>query len=170
MLIPKYTRDSWFLGPSSILYPNYIISNSFSLFAFPFFLEQASTTKAAIAKALSLSNPLLYQAVIQVILLWFRSILAAMATSDHVPEVCFQVPVFQILVITLYFLFSQIYSIWFLGNKEQNFDSIGYCSPWLFSWAYGWPWFLWLYSSRNQPNLLQTIYSRFVLLEHQNSL
>ena len=65
---------------------------------------------------------------------------------------------------------SQIYFIWFLGNEEQNLDSIGCCFQGLFSWAYGWPWSIWFRPSRNQPNPLQTIYSGFVLLEHQNSL
>ena len=151
-------------------YTNSIISHSFSLFAFPFFLEQASTTKAAIAKALTLENPLLYQVVIQVIFLRFRSILAVMVTSDHVPEVCFQVPVFQILAVTLYFLSSQIY--FYLVSRKWGTKFWFHQLLLLMSifWAYGWPWSIWFYLSRNQSNLLQTICSRFVLLEHQNSL
>ena len=62
-----------------------------------------------------------------------------MATSDHVPEVCFQASIFQVPVATLYFLSSQIYFIRFLGNEEQNLDSISCCSQCLFSWAYGDP-------------------------------
>ena len=68
--------------------PNSIISSSLGLLTFSFFLEQTSTAKAATAKALTLANPLLYQAATQVTFLRFRPILATMATSDHVPEVC----------------------------------------------------------------------------------
>ena len=78
---------------------------------FPFFLKQASTTKAAIAKALTLANPLLYQAFIQAIFLRFNSISTAMATSDHIPEVCFQVPILQVSAASLHFPSSQFYFI-----------------------------------------------------------
>ena len=60
----------------------------------PFFLEQILTADAAIAKVSTLANPLPYHAFTQAIFLRLKSISAAMATSDHVPEVFFQVPVF----------------------------------------------------------------------------
>ena len=66
-----------------------MIFDSFGPSTFPFFFERASTTKTAITKASTLANPLLHLAVLQVTLLGFRSILAAIMTSDHVPEVCF---------------------------------------------------------------------------------
>ena len=64
-----------------------MIFTSLGLFAFPFFVEQILTADATIAKASTLANPLLYQAVIQATFLRFGSILVAMATSDHIPEV-----------------------------------------------------------------------------------
>ena len=76
------------------------------MLTFAFFLEQTSTAKATTAKALTLANPLLYQVVVQVTFLRFRSTLATMATNDHVPEVCLQTSAFQVLVTTLYFPFS----------------------------------------------------------------
>jgi len=79
---------------------------SLGLLTFSFFLEQTSTVKAANANALTLANPLFYQTVVQVTFLRFRSILATMATSDHVPEVCLQTSTFQMLAATLYFPFS----------------------------------------------------------------
>ena len=80
-------------------------------FLSPFFLEQILTADVAIARASTLANPLLHQAVLQATLPRFRYILAAMATSDHVSEVCFQVPAFQVPATTLHFLSSQIYLI-----------------------------------------------------------
>ena len=82
-----------------------MFSNLLGPFAFPFFLEQILTADAAIAKASPLANPLPYQAFIQAIFLRFKSISVAMATSDHVPEVCFQVPTFQVPAATLHFPF-----------------------------------------------------------------
>ena len=100
--------NAWLLTSRAKFYiiPNNIISNSLGLLTFPFFLKQTSTAKVATTKALTLTNPLLYQAVVQVAFLIFRSILATMATSDHVPEVCLQTSAFQVLDATLYFSFS----------------------------------------------------------------
>ena len=74
---------------------------------------------------------------IQAIFIKFKSIPAVMATSDHVPEVCFQVSILQVPAATLYFFSSQFYFIRFLGNKERNLDSIRCCFHCLFPWSYG---------------------------------
>ena len=81
------------------------------MFAFLFFLEQISTANAAIAKASTLANIPPRQAFIQAVSLRFTSIPTVMATSDHVPEVCFQIPILKMLVVTLHFLLPQIYFI-----------------------------------------------------------
>ena len=88
------------------------------MFAFPFFLEQISTANAAIAKASTLANLPPRQALIRAVFFRFTSVSVIMATSDHVPEVCFQVHILKMPVATLYFICPQIYFIRFLGNRE----------------------------------------------------
>jgi len=100
--------NAWLLTSQAKVHiiPQLYHFNSLGLLTFLFFLEQTSIAKAATAKALTLANPLLYQAAVQVTFLRFRSILATMATSDHVPEVCLQTYALQVLAATLYFNFS----------------------------------------------------------------
>ena len=84
----------------------------------PFFSSKILIADAASTKALNLTNLLPHQAFVEAIFFGFKSAPTVMATSDHVPEVCFQVPVLKVSIATLRFLSSRIYFIWFLGNKD----------------------------------------------------
>ena len=87
-------------------------------------------------KVSTLANLLPCQAFIQAVFLRFKSTSVLMVTIDHAPEVWFQIPILEMLVAILYFLCPQIYFIQFLGNEEQNLDSISCYFQCLFSRTY----------------------------------